>query len=117
MILILEVLQFVRIAESLGVDSRFKRGCIAGTSYCIINPKGDVQACAYLTETAGNIRKKPFDEIWRSSELFNNLRTQEYKGNCNSCKAKKNCGGCRARAAYYNDGDYMSSDRICILNN
>ncbi|WP_297424022.1 putative heme d1 biosynthesis radical SAM protein NirJ2 [Clostridium sp.] len=109
--------QFVRIAENLGIDSRFKRGCIAGTSYCIINPMGDVQACAYLTETAGNVKEKPFDEIWKSSELFNNLRTQEYNGICNSCKSKKNCGGCRARAAYYNDGDYMSSDRICIFNN
>ncbi|MBA8935367.1 putative heme d1 biosynthesis radical SAM protein NirJ2 [Clostridium beijerinckii] len=109
--------QFVRIAEDLGVNSRFKRGCIAGTSYCIINPKGDVQACAYLTEVAGNIREIPFDEIWKNSELLNNLRTQEYKGTCNSCKDKKSCGGCRARAAYYNDGDYMASDKICIFNN
>ena len=109
--------QFVRIAEKLGIDSRFKRGCIAGINYCIINPKGDVQACAYLTEVAGNVRETPFDEIWKSNELFNNLRTQDYKGICNSCKSKKNCGGCRARAAYYNDGDYMSSDRICIFNN
>lgn len=109
--------QFVRIAEKLGINSRFKRGCIAGINYCIINPKGEVQACAYLMQTAGNVREKAFDEIWKSSELFNNLRTQEYKGTCNSCQAKKNCGGCRARAAYYNDGDYMSSDRMCIFNN
>lgn len=109
--------QFVRIAEKLGVQSRFKRGCIAGISYCIINPRGDVQACAYLNETAGNVRKIHFDEIWKSSELFNNLRTQEYKGICNSCKDKKNCGGCRARAAYYNEGDYMASDNMCIFNN
>jgi putative heme d1 biosynthesis radical SAM protein NirJ2 len=109
--------QFVRIAEELGIYTRFKRGCIAGTGYCIINPKGDVQACAYLTETAGNVRERPFDEIWKDSDLFNNLRTQEYKGTCNSCKGKENCGGCRARASYYNDGDYMSSDRICIFNN
>jgi len=109
--------QFVRIAETLGIESRFKRGCIAGTSYCIVNPIGDVQACAYLTESAGNIKEKPFDEIWKNSELFNNLRNKDYKGNCNSCKFKNTCGGCRARAAYYNDGDYMSSDMICTYNN
>ncbi|OOM75947.1 antilisterial bacteriocin subtilosin biosynthesis protein AlbA [Clostridium puniceum] len=109
--------QFVRIAENLGIYSRFKRGCIAGLNYCIINPRGDVQACAYLIEVAGNVRETPFDEIWKSNELFNNLRTQDYKGTCNTCKSKKNCGGCRARAAYYNGGDYMSSDRICIFNN
>lgn len=109
--------QFVRIAEKLEVNSRFKRGCIAGINYCIINPKGDVQACAYLNEIAGNVRKVPFDVIWKNSELFKNLRTQEYEGMCNSCKVKNNCGGCRARAAYYNEGNYMSSDKICIFNN
>lgn len=109
--------QFVRIAEKLGIDSRFKRGCIAGTSYCIISPKGDVQACAYLTEAAGNVKETPFNEIWKNSEFFKRLRTQEYSGVCNDCKSKKNCGGCRARAVYYNDGDYMASDRICIYNN
>ena len=109
--------QFVRIAETLGIESRFKRGCIAGTSYCIINPIGDVQACAYLTESAGNVKEKPFDEIWKNGKLFNNLRSKDYKGNCNNCNFKNACGGCRARAAYYNDGDYMSSDTICTYNN
>lgn len=109
--------QFVRIAETLGIESRFKRGCIAGTSYCIINPIGDVQACAYLTESAGNVKEEPFDEIWKNSELFNKLRCKNYKEDCNICKFKNTCGGCRARAAYYNAGDYMSSDKICTYKN
>ncbi|GKU25238.1 putative heme d1 biosynthesis radical SAM protein NirJ2 [Clostridium folliculivorans] len=109
--------QFVRIAEKLGIDSRFKRGCIAGIDYCIVNPIGDVQACAYLTEVAGNVRDSDFNEIWRNSQLFNSLRDQKYNGHCNSCSAKKNCGGCRARSAYYHNGDYMSDDKICMINN
>jgi putative heme d1 biosynthesis radical SAM protein NirJ2 len=109
--------QFVRIAKDLNINSRFNKGCIAGINYCIITPNGDVQACAYLTEKAGNVKDVPFDEIWKSSALFNNLRTQEYKGICNHCKSKNNCGGCRARAAYYNSGDYMASDVTCIFNN
>ncbi|MHC6180146.1 putative heme d1 biosynthesis radical SAM protein NirJ2 [Clostridium sp. JNZ X4-2] len=107
--------QFVPIAKSLGIDIRFKRGCIAGINYCVVNPKGDVQACAYLSQCAGNIRKTTFDEIWRNSVLFNNLRTQNYKGSCGSCKYKDTCGGCRARAAYYNKGNYMESDKLCIF--
>ncbi|KZL90285.1 putative heme d1 biosynthesis radical SAM protein NirJ2 [Clostridium magnum] len=108
--------QFIRIAQSLNTDIRFKRGCLAGISYCIINPRGDVQACAYLDEVAGNVREKSFDDIWKNSSLFNNLRSQQYSGSCGSCKYKKSCGGCRARAAYYNNGDYMASENLCLYS-
>lgn len=106
--------QFVRVAESLGVKTRFKRGCLAGISYCIVSPKGDVQPCAYLMEIVGNVKKTPFNYIWNNSEIFKNLRTLNYKGNCGLCEHKESCGGCRARAAYYNNGDYMESE-LCIM--
>lgn len=109
--------QFIRIAQDLNMNIRFKKGCLAGISYCIINPKGDVQPCAYLTEVAGNVRKTPFDEIWKNSNIFNELRTLNYKGSCGTCKHKKSCGGCRARAAYYNDGDYMAEENLCSYSN
>jgi putative heme d1 biosynthesis radical SAM protein NirJ2 len=107
--------QFVRVAESLGVKTRFKRGCLAGLSYCIVSPKGDVQPCAYLMEVAGNVKKTPFNDIWNNSEIFKNLRTLDYKGRCGVCAHKESCGGCRARAYYYNDGDYMESENLCIM--
>lgn len=106
--------QFVRIAEELGIETRFTKGCIAGRSYCIISPKGDVQPCAYLNKIAGNVREVPFGEIWKDSEIFNELRTYDYGESCGSCKYKNSCGGCRARAAYYNDGNYMAGDSMCI---
>ncbi len=109
--------QFLRIANSLGMKLRFSRGCLAGISYCIINPKGDVQPCAYLKEVAGNVRETPFSEIWRDSKIFNELRTKNYKGACGECKHKKICGGCRARAAYYHEGNYMAEDSSCIYVN
>ena len=49
--------QFMRIAENMGMKLRFSRGCLAGISYCIISPKGDVQPCAYLKEIAGNVKR------------------------------------------------------------
>lgn len=109
--------QFLRIANSLGLKLRFSRGCLAGINYCIISPKGDVQPCAYLKEVAGNVRETPFSEIWRDSKVFNELRTEDYKGVCGECKHKKICGGCRARAAYYNEGNYMSEDSSCVYAN
>jgi putative heme d1 biosynthesis radical SAM protein NirJ2 len=105
--------QFVRIARQLGIDMRFTRGCLAGLSYCIINPQGIVQPCAYMKEEVGNVREQPFDEIWENSPIFQKLRTQAYAKPCGSCDYKDGCGGCRARAAYYHDGDFMAADDYC----
>lgn len=108
--------QFMRIAKEVGVDVRFGRGCLAGTHYCIIGPKGQVQPCAYLNIPLGDVRETPFDEIWHSHEVFQTLRTLDYKGGCGSCQYKKICGGCRARAAYYHEGDYMAEEPWCLYH-
>jgi radical SAM protein with 4Fe4S-binding SPASM domain len=92
--------QFMRIAKEMGMETRFGRGCLAGTSYCIIGPKGKVQPCAYMDMEVGNVRETPFSEIWQNSKVFKILRTMEYKGGCGTCRYKKICGGCRARAAF-----------------
>ena len=108
--------QFMRIAKEMGMDLRFGRGCLAGTSYCIIGPKGKVQPCAYMDMEIGNVRETPFSQIWANSPVFETLRSLEYKGGCGACKYKKACGGCRARAAYYNDGDYMAEEPWCLYH-
>lgn len=108
--------QFMRIAKEMGMDLRFQRGCLAGTHYCIISPKGDVQPCAYLNMPLGNVRETPFSEIWASNPVFHELRTLDYKGGCGTCKYKQACGGCRARAYYYNDGDYMAEEPWCLYH-
>jgi len=105
--------QFMRIARQLGVDTRFSKGCLAGTAYCIISPVGNVQPCAYLEVSAGNVRETPFSEIWRDNPVFNRLRTLEYGGGCGVCHYRKICGGCRARALYYH-GDYMAEEPWCL---
>ncbi|WP_070000611.1 putative heme d1 biosynthesis radical SAM protein NirJ2 [Cellulosilyticum sp. I15G10I2] len=108
--------QFMRIAKEQGVSFRFSKGCLAGISYCIINPKGDVQPCAYLDIPVDNIRLNPFSEIWKTNSILQKLRTLEYEGKCGSCIYKSLCGGCRARAAYYNEGDYMGEETLCMFD-
>jgi putative heme d1 biosynthesis radical SAM protein NirJ2 len=108
--------QFMRIAKQMGIQMRFSRGCLAGTAYCIINPKGQVQPCAYLHIPLGDVRQTPFDEIWRQNEVLQKLRTLEYAGGCGACEYKGICGGCRARAAYYHDGDYMAEEPWCLYH-
>jgi len=105
--------QFMRIAKQKGIPMRFTRGCLAGTGYCVIVPNGDVQPCPYLPLRVGNVKATPFDEIWRDSPVFNELRQGQLKGGCGACGYDAICGGCRARAYYYYDGDYMAQEPWC----
>ena len=105
--------QFTRVAKQLGVDTRFSRGCLAGLTYCVVGSEGLVRPCAYMTEEAGDVRMQPFDEIWKTSPVFERLRTQAYAGACGTCDYRCGCGGCRARAAYYHDGDILAQDDYC----
>lgn len=106
--------QFMRVADKKGIPLRFSRGCLAGISYCIISPRGDVQPCAYMDIRLGNVKEKAFDEIWYQHEVLQQLRSLDYKGKCGICDYKQRCGGCRARAYYYSGGDYMAQDDWCL---
>lgn len=105
--------QFMRIARQQGIPMRFSKGCLAGTSYCVILPNGDVHPCPYLPLKAGNVRQIPFDGIWRDSALLADFRHQPLKGGCGRCGFGDICGGCRARAYYYSDGDYLAEEPWC----
>lgn len=107
--------QFMRVAKQKGIDMRFTKGCLAGTSYCCITPKGDVHPCPYWPMKVGNVRELPFSEIWKSSETFRQLREDQLGGHCGTCSYEGICGGCRARSYYYENGDYMAADPWCLF--
>lgn len=105
--------QFMPMAKEMGLTQRFTRGCLAGTAYCCILPRGEVHICPYLPVEAGNVRETPFEEIWQDSPIFTQLRDfSAYKGACGTCDQNSICGGCRARAYYYN-GDFLAEEPWC----
>lgn len=129
--------QFMRIISQTGRQMRHvqatMRGCLAGFYYCRIYPNGDVTPCPYLPIKLGNIREKPFREIWFNSEVLMNIRNPDkLKGKCGRCQYRYICGGCRARAygltAGFIDfcgdlheptslkGDYMAEEPWCTFN-
>ena len=77
--------QFIRIASELKIETRFRRGCLAGLSYCIISPVGKVQPCAYLNMPLGDVRKTSFVDIWKNNPVLKKLRTLNYSGGCGIC--------------------------------
>jgi radical SAM protein with 4Fe4S-binding SPASM domain len=99
-------------AATHGMEAMTK-GCLGGQGFAFVSYRGEVQPCGYLELVAGNIREKPFPEIWANSELFGQLRrVDDYHGKCRACQYRKVCGGCRARA-YAMTGDVLGDDPIC----
>ncbi len=93
-------------------------GCSAGTKFANVDPLGNVHPCQFWQDySVGNIREKPFSEIWTSDdELMVKLREKEkhVKGKCGACNYKSLCAGCRIRArAVY--GDLWAEDPACYL--
>lgn len=82
--------------------------CSWGYGMCGIMPNGDVSICAPAFETmgivAGNLKSMTLEEIWKSSNLFTNLREiGNLEGVCGKCVYRMACRGmCRifAKAKY-----------------
>ncbi len=96
--------------------AEFIGGCGAGRFYVAIKPNGDIEPCVFFPLKVGNIKDDDFEELWRNSKVFKDLRNKDaLKDNCGSCEYRHYCGGCRARAySYFND--YMAPDPGCINN-
>ncbi len=102
---------------STGVGlAEFIGGCGAGRLYASLEDNGDVGPCVFLPIKVGNIREKPFKEIWENSQVLRELRNRDlYEENCKSCIFRNPCGGCRARAYGY-FGNYLAPDPGCSYN-
>ncbi|WP_286818714.1 radical SAM/SPASM domain-containing protein [Desulfobacter sp. UBA2225] len=70
--------------------------CKAGLTYCAIMPDGEVLGCQIAYDSSfseGNIRTRPFREIWRDG--FSRFRKPCFETACRSCGFLEKCrGGC-----------------------
>jgi mycofactocin radical SAM maturase len=92
--------------------------CGAGRVVCLIDPVGDVYACPFAIHDsfhAGNILTDGgFGQVWRSSALFEELRSPETSGACTSCQFFDSCrGGCMA-AKFFTGLPLDGPDPECV---
>ncbi|MGD0553767.1 MAG: mycofactocin radical SAM maturase [Streptosporangiaceae bacterium] len=92
--------------------------CGAGRVVCLIDPVGDVYACPFAIHEnflAGNVRDNGgFATVWRSSELFTQLREPSGGGACQSCGHYDSCrGGCMA-AKFFTGLPLDGPDPECV---
>ena len=92
--------------------------CGAGRVVCLIDPVGDVYACPFAIHEnflAGSVRDEGgFQGVWRTSELFLELREPQTGGACTKCSAYDSCrGGCMA-AKFFTGLPLDGPDPECV---
>jgi mycofactocin radical SAM maturase len=92
--------------------------CGAGRVVCLIDPIGDVYACPFAIHPeflAGNVLDTGgFANVWRSSDLFEDLRKPQTGGTCSTCSAYDSCrGGCMA-AKFFTGLPLDGPDPECV---
>ncbi|MDR2861560.1 MAG: 12,18-didecarboxysiroheme deacetylase, partial [Syntrophobacterales bacterium] len=99
---------------------RMNEGNSSGHGIACISWDGEVHADQFWRNISfGNIRQRPFSEIWpdTSNELMARLKNKKpfLKGRCSQCRWLNICGGnFRARAEAVT-GDIWASDPACFL--
>jgi radical SAM protein with 4Fe4S-binding SPASM domain len=88
-------------------------GCGAGRVYAAVQPNGRMTPCVFMPDvTIGNIRERPFKEIWQRSETCRAMVDRD--SHHHKCSRYRHiCGGCRARAFAY--GDLLGPDPKCSV--
>jgi radical SAM protein with 4Fe4S-binding SPASM domain len=92
----------------------------SGVGIANVDFVGDVHADQFwMTHSFGNVRKRPFSEIWLdlSDPIMAGLKDRKrlLKGRCGTCRWIDHCGGAlRSRAAHIT-GDPWAADPACYL--
>lgn len=85
----------------------------AANGFVFISHRGDVFPSGFLPLSAGNVRRQPLADIYRSAPLFHELRDPDrLKGRCGACEFKRLCAGSRSRAFAFS-GDPHDEDPYC----
>jgi radical SAM protein len=104
-----------QLAQERGDDSgpRRRTGITAGDGFAFVSHTGEVYPSGFFPKAAGDVREESVVDIYRHSDLFEQLRRKnDLRGKCGACEFRQVCGGSRSRA-YAATGDPMGSDPLC----
>jgi GeoRSP system radical SAM/SPASM protein len=103
------------IIASLGLrdETSMVKGSVCGKLSLNIKANGDITPCGFIPSVIGNIVNDDLREVWKSSQVLDQLRNKTAKGKCASCSDYAEClGGCSARALAMT-GDVNNPDPHC----
>ncbi len=86
----------------------------SGRGFAFVDHVGAVYPSGFLPVAVGSVCDLPFSEIYRGSELLQELRNPDgFGGRCGQCEFRTVCGGSRSHA-YATTGDPLAEDRSCL---
>lgn len=90
--------------------------CNCARSVCAIGASGDVFPCIGAPWRAGNLRERPFAEIWRDSPVFRRIRslTLDDFAVCKPCPDRPWCRR-SSGTVYMNTGDYTGAEPFTCM--
>lgn len=93
--------------------SSMVKGSVCGKLSLNIKSNGDITPCGFIPVVIGNIVRDDLRQVWRDSEILENMRNKKAVGKCSGCSKYEDClGGCTARALALT-GDMNSPDPHC----
>lgn len=89
--------------------------CDGGRVVAVISPYGEVLPCYFFPQSAGNIRKESFKEIWYNAPLFKFLGDLKMKDvrKCSECEYLSYCTYCPALSVAEKGCVLLPSDFVC----
>ena len=89
----------------------------AGVRIVNIDHKGNVRPDPFFPITLGNVRERPFEDIWNSNGVLTFLRERprRLKGKCSTCPHLEICNGNSRARALITYGDIRAEDPACYL--
>jgi len=111
------------LAAASDLVKSMKGGCSAGDRVANVDPHGNVYPCQFARSRdffVGNIRERPFSDLWTNSAHPVLARFREKPahigGKCGECGYLDLCGGgCRVRA-YAKAGNFSAEDPFCFID-
>jgi radical SAM protein len=103
----------IGVQMQTGAITRSPKGVNEAKGFVFISHIGDVFPSGFLPLKAGNVKKESLVDVYRTSDVFRNLRDSSLlKGKCGVCEFRELCGGSRSRA-WSLTGDAFESDPTC----
>jgi AdoMet-dependent heme synthase len=85
----------------------------SGRGFAFVDHVGVVYPSGFLPIAVGSVRDQSFPEIYRGSELLQDLRNPDaFGGRCGQCEFRTVCGGSRSHA-FATTGDPLAEDPSC----
>ena len=86
----------------------------SGRGFAFVDHVGAVYPSGFMPTAVGSVRDQPFPEIYRGSELLQQLRDPDgFGGRCGRCEFRTVCGGSRSHA-FATTGDPLAEDPSCL---